>query len=273
MASVKFLEERISKAQETINKKQNTIEKKYKLIEKKKASLVKMGIDPESDKYEHQDNNEAFWTMCDISHLYEDIERGSKEIEEKKASLEKYQQELEKELHKANSRNVKIIIDFLDAWKKQNIAYYEDHVDCYLEALADYQKANSDFCDWWNNHYVRNEVSAEEFKQRNAEDRERRKAFKEKWSWMAFYMDKDQLDMAKLQKDLDEEANRKYDFIIARTEEIVTEITDASYLSISGGQLNGFIIGTTGRASVNTIGAGGYNIQRFHFRTLVKELA
>lgn len=272
MANIKFLEERISKAQETISKKQNTIEKKYKLIEKKKASLIKMGIDPESDKYEHRDNNEAFWTMCDISHLYEDIERGSKEIEEKKASLEKYQKDLESELHKANSRNVQIIIDFLNAWKEQNIEFYKDHANRYLEALAEYNKANSEYCDWWNNHYVRNEVSAEEFKQRREEDRARRKAFKENWSWIAFYMDKNQLDMEKLQKDLDEEANRKYDFIIERTEEIVTEITDASNLHTHGGQLNGFIIGTTGKASVNTIGAGGYNIQRFHFRTLVKAL-
>ena len=272
MASIKFLEERISKAQETIEKKQNTIEKKLKLIEKKKASLKKMGIDFENDDCtNHRDNNEAFWLFIDISNLYDDIENGRKAIDEKKISLEKYQQDLEKELHKANSRNVKIIIDFLEAWKNQNIEYYKDHVDGYLEALAEMKKENNEYCDWWNWH--RRDASAEEAKQRDADHKSKKAAFHGRWDWMAIYMEKDQLDLERLQRDLDEEANRKYDFIIARTEEIVTEITDASYLSISGGQLNGFIIGTTGRASVNTIGAGGYNIQRFHFRTLVKELA
>ena len=78
--------------------------------------------------------------------------------------------------------------------------------------------------------------------------------------------------MAKLEKDLDEEANRKYDFIIERTNAIVGEITDASDLEVGAKQdLNGYITGTRGRAKVQTIGAGGYNIQCFHFRTLINE--
>lgn len=76
--------------------------------------------------------------------------------------------------------------------------------------------------------------------------------------------------MQQLAKDLNEEANRKYDFIIERTNAIVGEITDASGLSVGSKQdLNGFIVGTRGTAKVQTIGAGGYNIQCFHFRTLI----
>ena len=76
--------------------------------------------------------------------------------------------------------------------------------------------------------------------------------------------------MQQLEKDLNEEANRKYDFIIERTNAIAGEITDASGLSIGSKQdLNGFIVGTRGTAKVQTIGAGGYNIQCFHFRTLI----
>ena len=79
------------------------------------------------------------------------------------------------------------------------------------------------------------------------------------------------LRLDKIDKDLTEEANRKYDFIIERTNEIVGQITDASALRIGDkGDLNGFIKGTRGTAKVETIGAGGYNIQRFHFRTLIK---
>lgn len=51
---------------------------------------------------------------------------------------------------------------------------------------------------------------------------------------------------------------------------LVGEITDASGLSVGSKQdLNGFIVGTRGTAKVQTIGAGGYNIQCFHFRTLI----
>ena len=78
--------------------------------------------------------------------------------------------------------------------------------------------------------------------------------------------------MDKLSKDLDEEANRKYDFIIERTNAIVGEITDASGLSVGSKQdLNGYIVGKRGVAKVQTIGAGGYNVQCFHFRTLIHE--
>lgn len=78
------------------------------------------------------------------------------------------------------------------------------------------------------------------------------------------------LDQPKLQKVLDQEANNKYDFIVERTNSIVGQITDASGLSVGNkGDLNGIIVGTRGNASVQTIGAGGYNIQCYHFRTLI----
>ena len=38
------------------------------------------------------------------------------------------------------------------------------------------------------------------------------------------------------------------------------------------GDINGIIVGTEGKAKIQTIGAGGYNIQCFHFRTLIHEI-
>ena len=52
----------------------------------------------------------------------------------------------------------------------------------------------------------------------------------------------------------------------------VGTITDASALYIGPeGDINGYIVGTEGEAKIQTIGAGGYNIQCFHFRTLIHE--
>lgn len=67
--------------------------------------------------------------------------------------------------------------------------------------------------------------------------------------------------LKRLEKNLIEEANRKYDLIIDRTNRIVGRITDASNPSISDNEeLNGIVIGTGGKAHVKTVRAGGYNI-------------
>ena len=82
------------------------------------------------------------------------------------------------------------------------------------------------------------------------------------------------LDEAKIAKDLDNDADAMYDDIIERTNREVGTIVDASGLSIGEkGDLNGFIVGERGTAKVTTIGAGGWNIQRFHFRTLIHKVA
>ena len=78
-----------------------------------------------------------------------------------------------------------------------------------------------------------------------------------------------------------EEKKRKYDFLVERICAIVGTITDATNLRVGEkGDLNGYIIGTDGEATVQTIGAGGYNDniildsgrhgQIFHYRTIIK---
>jgi hypothetical protein len=48
-------------------------------------------------------------------------------------------------------------------------------------------------------------------------------------------------------------------------------LTDATGLVIGdNGEINGRIIGEKGAATITTIGAGGYNIQCFHYRVLVR---
>lgn len=60
--------------------------------------------------------------------------------------------------------------------------------------------------------------------------------------------------------------------LIGRIMSTVGTITDASTLYIGPeGDINGCIEGTEGKAKIQTIGAGGYNIQCFHFRTLIHE--
>lgn len=87
----------------------------------------------------------------------------------------------------------------------------------------------------------------------------------------SFYDEEERL--AWLEKELEKEKKAKMMDLIRRVNEVVGSITDASGLSIDvKGNLNGFIIGTTGKAEVETIGAGGWNIQCFHYRVLVKTI-
>lgn len=75
-----------------------------------------------------------------------------------------------------------------------------------------------------------------------------------------------------LENTMEEEKKAKLADLINRINKVVGTITDASGLYIGDkGEINGYVVGTESRAKIETIGAGGYNIVCFHFRTLVHE--
>lgn len=75
-----------------------------------------------------------------------------------------------------------------------------------------------------------------------------------------------------LERTIDNEMRNKMLDLAQRIGEKVGRITNASGLHVQNGEIAGIIYGENGSATIQTIGAGGYNIQRFHFRTLVHEL-
>ncbi len=78
---------------------------------------------------------------------------------------------------------------------------------------------------------------------------------------------------AYLEKALEAEKKAKIIDLVNRIEKVVGRIVDAENLHIGyKGDLEGVIFGEQGKAKINTIGAGGYNIQCFHFRTLIHEI-
>ena len=77
----------------------------------------------------------------------------------------------------------------------------------------------------------------------------------------------------KLSKIIEAEKKAKYEDLCNRISAVVGEITDVSNLRISAkGNLDGIVTGTKGKAKVETVGAGGYNIQIFHYRVLVHKI-
>lgn len=249
MASIEFIQNRVAGAEAKVAK----LEKKLERILNAKAHDYEDGFNP----YCYSDY---------------DLRSTEKELGKAKASLEKYKADLQTEQEKAASRNVKVILDFLEMWKKRVFDYYVDAMPMYKVAKADWYAEDSRYCDWWNRE--RRNATPEERKKIENAHRQAKKEFASDWNWLTAYVDyRDVLDSEKLRKDLEQESNRKYDFIIERCNEICGQITDAAGLSIGAkDDLNGYVIGTKGTAKVQTIGAGGYNIQCYHFRTLINEM-
>jgi len=268
MASLDFIQKRIAGKEKEIAK----LEGKLERIEKAEATGWKV------NPYYYGEDDKR-WTIKDLQNA--------------KAALEDYKSQLAEEQTKAASRNVPAILEFLEQWKKRCTEYYGDM----LREIFDEQEAVRALY----RAYSSCGYGTEDYKEGEARYKARHKSYDEKlhgyyetrtgewngrtrkyevkvqdgeWEPAKHYLCSNlDASMAKLKKELDQEAVRKYDFIIERTCAIVGKITDASNLRVGAkGDLNGYIIGTTGKAKIQTIGAGGYNIQCFHFRTLIHSM-
>lgn len=259
MASIEFIQKRITGKETEIQK----LERKLDRIRKAEASGWK-----DNPYYYHEDDLK--WTTRDLERARE--------------ALAGYKDQLATETEKANSRNVPAIVEFLDRWKANVTKFYLGRFAKYPEALAQYE---SDMKPYQIGYFAEQKMKKENPDGYKVWKREKN-AIKEnfnlaygildpylvrKWNPETESYSLWDFDGDKLAKDLTQEANRKYDNIIERTNDITGTITDASGLEVGEkGELDGYVIGTKGTAHVHTIGAGGYNIQCYHFRVLVHKV-
>ena len=271
MASIEFINKRISGKEKELDK----LTKKLKRIEKAQASD---------------------WTDNPYYYNESDIRFTQRDIQEAQESLDKYKQQLNEETTKANSRNIPAILNFLEIWKSRNFEFYEKAIKEYFlsrENLKSLQQKQSNYS-YGTDEYKKCEIeyrAAQEihyqkshgyFRPLTENEKEQKKyrytssikTADGEWEYANQFLLCQSYDesIEKLQKALELEAQRKYDFIVERTVFLIGTITDATNLKVGAkDDLNGFIIGENGTAKVQTIGAGGYNIQMFHFRTLINK--
>jgi hypothetical protein len=269
MASLEFIQKRITGKERELEK----LNKKLERIRKVEAQ-------------NWEDPNPYYYSKHDLEVTLRDIADAQK-------ALDAYKAQLESETEKAASRNVHVIIEFLDNWRERVLEFHSEKFEEYYkekQLVRDlYNKAYGSFYKSPKTPETEAYEAAKEVFNAKCYGYFEKREFTNRWGhldytsikvrdgeyeWLKPYINEYSLSaaMAKLKKDVDKEWIRKYDFIIERTNAIVGQITDASNLKIGAKHdLNGFIIGTKGTAKVQTIDAGGYNIQCYHFRTLISK--
>jgi len=248
VATKEFLEERAAKAQEKIGK----IEKRILRLRKELA----MG--------------KSLFGESDLRQAERDLVRAQEKLAE-------YQKQLTLADMKKASRNVPAITEFLNRWEQNMIAYFEAEFQKFITAQKVYFAAESKYTDWWNHGKGFSDPNRKKIEEDHRALRER---FIHTWRHITqfgfgrhYYENDHEYWTSVMRKEMAKEKDRKYDFIIERTTQLIGQITDASLLGVGAkGDLNGYIKGTNGTAHVQTIGAGGWNIQCFHFRTLINKI-
>lgn len=242
---IETLKERIEKKEAQIEKKQNTINKKHAQIEKKASKVNALGYDADGDRYQAvdtEDHSEVYWTMCDIASLESDIKRLGREIEEAKATLEKYNAQLAGEIEK-EAQFIKEVPEQAKDMEKMLIEKWDESDKNRRERYRGKAKELSygEFVKKYGyGAYESISEDDEHIHNRNVRDAR------------AFVLD-----------------------LLNRTKEITGEIVSWNGVHLTVGTngfpvLNGKVEGKEGRAEVESIYAGGYNIQRLHVRVLVK---
>lgn len=232
------LRARLDKAIETVAKKEKTIERHEAQAEKKLAKITELGIS--IDPMENREISEHYWLCCEYQSKLRDIKDATKKLEEAQQIAKNWEDKLARQLEVERKLQTEIPEVFTEA--RNHLV--ESWVASDIRAREDMLKAKKDL-----------------------EYKEFRKMYR--------YTEEESL------KHTDEEfrkiEEREADFwllnLYNRVYAITGKVTDCSGIRWGGKCLDGYVVGENGVAEVETIGAGGYNIQRFHLRVLVKERA
>lgn len=254
-------------------------------IEKKEADIVK--LQKRVDKWEKARSEEGFLKKYDwyissgrftkedaIERFYDDyikdvdgeIRRAKRDLDEAQATLDKYKSQLSAKSEFEASEKIPAIWDFLQEWREDAYNYFIENAKEYYELRQGYDKALDEYL-----ATLPSEITSSWSKQYRSE-----LAFEKKYysnihpftKQIAYY--RGGVDEERLNKELDKEVEAKYKNLVARIQEKAGDIVDATGLYIGGnGEINGVVIGTKNKVRVETITAGGYNIQCLHFRVLV----
>lgn len=201
--------------------------------------------------------------------------RAYRDLAETKNTLHKYETALNKLINFDNAEKIEVIWSFLQAWKKEIKEWIIDGCELFGRLKAKYSEAWKEYSESENyrekfDSYLNKKWPEWRIKYQ-IEDNFKEKYYSEVPALSKTYFKRpDSYDDIALEKFLDAEVRARYNDLVKRITEKAGEIVSADNLYIGrNGQINGIVNGTKNNVRVETIPAGGYNIQKFHYRTLV----
>ncbi|MNW28099.1 hypothetical protein D3C74_49110 [compost metagenome] len=284
MANVKTLQASEAKAMEKVEKCKATIERHKKQLEKKLEPLIKQGLDINNLKSYKWDaegrGTDLYWPICEIETKQDNIKGAEKKLREAESILANWREKLTKELKKDNFLNnevPEVIREFLENWKAKVKAYCIEAYPEFVKEKAAFEAAKDSAEAAYLKLDRRNRLFGSACKKfvsgylKENGIQATHAMYPPLVQLMDTYYDENER-LARLERELEESKKSKTVDLVNRVKNITGTITDASGLRVNArGNLDGFVVGLEGKANVKTIGAGGRNIQCFHFRTLVHE--
>lgn len=268
---------RIEGMLKNIEKSQATLARHQARLEKKAQECKKLGIDNPNtwDRYTEGRTNEQYWAKCNYDSVKSDIKATEKKIKEFQERLQFWRNKKKSEDEKNDVPMIPAVEEFLARWKKAAESYYRQQV----AEMSDWCKEYKEYYDktmkelesefGYAIHCYDKKVEAAKV-EKKVDWKYKDKYIKSHWTQVVVMLySANNLDSA-LEKLLTEEVNNKRVDLYHRCSAVVGVITDATGLRTGGnGSINGIVVGENGKASVETIMAGGWNIQCLHYRVLV----
>lgn len=215
------------------------------------------------------------------------------DLGEARNTLANYQVQLEKVDNFAKEEKVSAIWDFLCDWENKAYNWYLENAKKYFELTRDYNASKQAFeKDYLENHTEPSKDDTRAYMDWRNTKRYYTSAWEERYyqpineltksitNCKGRYEDRNyvyydySVNTDELAKYLKAEKDRKYQDLVKRITSITGDIVDAAglYIGNKDGEINGIVVGEKASAKVQTISAGGYNIQCFHYRVLVHEI-
>lgn len=302
--TVQELHDKMTAAYEKVEKCRNTIERHKAQLDKKVKACKILGIEPNPELarvYYDQGNREAWNLLYDIRSKQDDIKGADGKLREAERVAEnwrvKYQRELDRE-QQIETAVPPIIREFIHQWKEEAIVWQHEVCNQFkleksqlhknqmvaMYEIIDSCPAYERYREWLDRNFSAKDmgtlinanprkVMQEALESKGLTDRQIGDYLRKKYGTVTIkfsteYKDQERTDA--IRKFYEQDAKAKIIDLMNRISIVVGEITDASGLFIGKtGGIEGLIRGTIGVARIETIGAGGYNIQCFHYRTLV----
>lgn len=303
-------EQKVAKCEATVEKHKVQLQKKIDKFNKLADKLGYEHYDSYDSFYELNNaitdtsiRDDLVWAYTEIENKEEDIKTAESKVADAEKVLKNWQEKLNKEeanLQYINNEIPQILIDFLNDWKEHCREYVLTMTDKYFEEKQELRDTINTYCweyivdnkdkfDYLFNNYPDNFAtfnnsinytqyinSYRDFKEFESiyNVKELKKSLENKYNnyFVQFYISHRQ-DINALDKELEKEKNNKLLDLMNRVTAITGIITDTTNLKINAkGDIDGIIYGEKGNCKVTTIGAGGYSIQCFHYRVLVKKI-